>query len=84
MSITITLEEQTDGEPKRHVFDGNDTPRVKFGRSLYGEGVRLSDLESHLIRQALRRTGGSLGPAARLLGISYKTLQYRIRKHGLN
>jgi DNA-binding NtrC family response regulator len=51
---------------------------------LPAEGVRLADLESHLIRQALRRTGGSLGPAARLLGISYKTLQYRIRKHGLN
>jgi len=48
------------------------------------EGVKLADLESHLIRQALRRTGGSLGPAARLLGISYKTLQYRIRKHRLN
>ena len=51
---------------------------------LPAQGVRLGDLESHLIRQALRRTGGNLGPAARLLGISYKTLQYRIRKYGLN
>jgi two-component system NtrC family response regulator len=47
------------------------------------EGVRLPDLERHLIQQALGRARGSLGPAARLLGISYKTLQYRIRKHGL-
>jgi len=46
-------------------------------------GVRLGDLERDLIRQALRRSRGSLGPAARLLGISYKTLQYRIRKFGL-
>jgi DNA-binding NtrC family response regulator len=46
-------------------------------------GVRLPELERHLIAQALRRTRGSLGPAARLLGISYKTLQYRIRKFGL-
>jgi two-component system NtrC family response regulator len=46
-------------------------------------GVRLPELERHLIVQALRRTRGSLGPAARLLGISYKTLQYRIRKFGL-
>jgi DNA-binding NtrC family response regulator len=45
--------------------------------------VRLPELERHLILQALRRTRGSLGPAARLLGISYKTLQYRIRKFGL-
>ena len=47
-------------------------------------GVRLPDLERHLIHQALRRSRGSLRPAARLLGISYKTLQYRIRKHGLD
>jgi two-component system response regulator PilR (NtrC family) len=45
--------------------------------------VQLPSLERHLIRQALERTRGSLGPAARLLGISYKTLQYRVRKHGL-
>jgi DNA-binding NtrC family response regulator len=46
-------------------------------------GVRLPELERHLIVQALRRSRGSLGPAARLLGISYKTLQYRIQKFGI-
>jgi two-component system NtrC family response regulator len=46
-------------------------------------GVHLAELERHLIRQALRRCRGSLAPAARLLGLSYKTLQYRVRKHGL-
>ena len=43
-------------------------------------GVSLPELERHLIVQALRRSRGSLGPASRLLGISYKTLQYRIQK----
>jgi len=47
-------------------------------------GVRLPEMERHLIAQALRRTRGSLAPAARLLGISYKTLQYRIRKFSLD
>jgi DNA-binding NtrC family response regulator len=46
-------------------------------------GVRLPELERHFIVQALRRTRWNLGPAARLLGISYKTLQYRIQKFGL-
>ena len=46
-------------------------------------GVRLTDLECQLIRQALHRSQGNLRGAARLLGLSYKTLQYRIRKHGL-
>jgi DNA-binding NtrC family response regulator len=54
------------------------------GFELPAEGVKLTDLERHLIRQALRRTQGLIRPAARLLGISYKTLQYRIRKHGLD
>ncbi len=46
-------------------------------------GVRLPELERHLIVQALRRSRGSLGPAAKLLGISYKTLQYRIQKFAI-
>ncbi len=53
------------------------------GFDLPAAGVCLPELERHLIRQALRRTRGSLGPAAKLLGISYKTLQYRIRKYDL-
>jgi DNA-binding NtrC family response regulator len=53
------------------------------GLDLPPGGVRLVELERRLIRQALRRAHGRLRPAARLLGISYKTLQYRIRKHGL-
>jgi two-component system NtrC family response regulator len=64
-------------------------PREAAGGNVDGfdlplEGLRLPELERHLIEQALRRTRGSLGPAARLLGISYKTLQYRIRKFELD
>jgi two-component system NtrC family response regulator len=54
------------------------------GFDLPPEGVQLSEVESHLIRQALKRCRGRLRQAARLLGISYKTLQYRIRKYGLD
>ena len=54
------------------------------GFNLPAQGVRLPELERHLIEEALRRTRGNLAPAARLLGISYKTLQYRVRKHGLD
>jgi two-component system NtrC family response regulator len=51
--------------------------------SLPAGGVNLQDLEEKLIREALVRTRGALRPAAGLLGISYKTLQYRIKKYGL-
>jgi DNA-binding NtrC family response regulator len=53
------------------------------GFALPDTGVRLAEVERSLIAQALRRSGGRLAGAARLLGISYKTLQYRCRKHGL-
>ncbi len=50
---------------------------------LPARGVQLADVEADLIRQALDKTQGRLEPAARLLGITYKTLQYRIKKYEL-
>ena len=63
--------------------DGAEADSAVNGFRLPAEGVRLPELERYLIQQALRRSRGNLGRAARLLGISYKTLQYRIRKHEL-
>ena len=53
------------------------------GMMLPPEGVVLENLEADLMRQALERSEGRIEPAAQLLGISYKTLQYRIRKYEL-
>ena len=36
------------------------------------------------IRQALQRSGGRIKEAAELLGLSYKTLQYRLKKHEID
>lgn len=44
-------------------------------------GIVLEDLEQELIRQALERSGGRIKEAAELLGLTYKTLQYRMKKH---
>jgi len=52
--------------------------------SLPESGVSLEELERRFIVQALKRSHGSLGPAARLVGITYKTLQYRIRKYRID
>ena len=53
------------------------------------EGISFEDLERDLIITAMERAGWVIGKAAPLLGLSYKTLQYRldkynIRKHGLD
>jgi two-component system, NtrC family, response regulator PilR len=47
-------------------------------------GVKMTEVEKSLLLQALEQSGGRLVGAARLLGISYKTLQYRIKKFGIN
>ncbi|MBI2424992.1 MAG: sigma-54-dependent Fis family transcriptional regulator [Candidatus Hydrogenedentes bacterium] len=52
--------------------------------SLPTGGLVLEDLEQELIRQALERSGGSIKEAAELLGLTYKTLQYRLKKHEID
>jgi two-component system NtrC family response regulator len=60
-------------------------PSVEPGEyALPAGGIVLEDLEQDLIRQALARSGGRLKEAADLLGISYKTLQYRLKKHDID
>lgn len=50
---------------------------------LPSEGVDLEELEKHLIKQAMQRADGVMARAAPLLGLSYRTLQYRLQKYGL-
>ena len=47
---------------------------------LPAEGLSLEQLERALIDQAMARSGGVIAKAAKLLGLSYKTLQYRLEK----
>jgi len=46
-------------------------------------GLNLDELTKDLILQALERTGGHRGRAAKLLGISRPTMIYRIEKYGI-
>ena len=43
----------------------------------------LEDIEKRCLLQALEKTGGNRTRAARLLGVTRRTLGYRLRKHGL-
>ena len=43
----------------------------------------LSEVERRLILQALERTGGVRTAAAKLLGVTFRSLRYRLAKHGL-
>ena len=48
------------------------------------EGIMFEDLERELIAKAMERANGVIGRAAQLLGMSYKTLQYRLDKFGID
>jgi DNA-binding NtrC family response regulator len=53
------------------------------GISLPDAGLSLDDVEKNLILQALEKSGGNKTQAAKLLGITYDSLRYQIRKFGL-
>jgi DNA-binding NtrC family response regulator len=53
------------------------------GLTLPEEGISLEEVERKLISQALARTDGHILKASKLLGMTYKTLQYRIKKHDI-
>jgi two-component system response regulator PilR (NtrC family) len=44
----------------------------------------LGEVERRLLLEALERTGGVRKAAARLLGITFRSLRYRLDKHGLD
>ena len=47
------------------------------------EGIDLEEVELDLLRQALDRTGGSVPKAAKLVGLTTKTLEARMQRLGL-
>lgn len=49
--------------------------------SVLGSGLSLETLEKELIDEAVKRSGGNLSGAARLLGITRPQLQYRLKRN---
>lgn len=76
------------------VIDADDLPaEVRAGVSVCDAGSRclvlpdsgldLEEVELDLVRQALDRSGGSVPQAAKLLGLTTKTLEARMERYGL-
>ena len=49
---------------------------------LPAEGVNFEDVERSLIMQAMDRTDNNITKSAKLLGLTFRTLQYRLEKFG--
>ncbi|MGB7068525.1 MAG: sigma-54 dependent transcriptional regulator [Pyrinomonadaceae bacterium] len=50
--------------------------------TLPAEGVNFEDVERSLIMQAMERTDNNITKSAKLLGLTFRTLQYRLEKFG--
>lgn len=48
------------------------------------DGISFEEFEKDLIVKAMAKSSGVLGKAAILLGMSYRTLQYRLNKFGIS
>ncbi|MFY9608881.1 MAG: sigma-54 dependent transcriptional regulator [Blastocatellia bacterium] len=59
------------------------SPSAAFDFKLPAEGISFEDVERSLITQAMDQTNWNITRAAKLLGLSFRTLQYRLEKFGL-
>src|ERR687893_469263 len=58
-------------------------PAAETGFKLPAEGISFEDFERNLILQAMERTDYNITKAAKLLGLTFRTLQYRLEKFGI-
>ncbi len=54
-----------------------------YGFEIPSDGIDIEELERQLIVQAMEKSGWVIAKAARLLGLTYRTLQYRLEKFGI-
>ncbi len=59
------------------------TPPCPSGIVLPEDGLDLEEVELDLVRQALNRTGGNVPKAAKLVGLTAKTMEARMARLGL-
>jgi DNA-binding NtrC family response regulator len=59
---------------------GFSAPRGPLALDIPDSGIDLEALERSLVQRALEKTDGNVSRAARLLGLSRRTLQYRLEK----
>lgn len=75
-------------EPNGSTDNPNSEIRVEEHESRGAEAAnilisRIAITEKHILEEAIRQADGNKSEAARILGISKRTMQYKAKKHGL-
>lgn len=58
-------------------------PAAEGAFKLPAEGINFEEVERNLITQAMEQTDYNITKAAKLLGLTFRTLQYRLEKFGI-
>src|SRR5215831_10803160 len=58
-------------------------PATDVAFKLPAEGINFEEVERNLITQAMEQTDYNITKAAKLLGLTFRTLQYRLEKFGI-
>ncbi|MBX9660948.1 MAG: sigma-54 dependent transcriptional regulator [Nitrospiraceae bacterium] len=58
-----------------------EQPSTELKPSLLAFGLSFQDMEKKMLEEALRKSGGNVSEASRLLKITRNTLRYRMAKH---
>jgi transcriptional regulator with PAS, ATPase and Fis domain len=58
-------------------------PQTEGAFKLPPEGIAFEDVERSLIMQAMEQTDYNITKSAKLLGLTFRTLQYRLEKFGI-
>jgi DNA-binding NtrC family response regulator len=81
-SDAISFEHLSFARPDR-AGAGGAAAGLSWVPEIPAEGLSLEVLERELIVKALERAGGNKSQAARLLGLTRRTLYSRMERHGL-
>jgi DNA-binding NtrC family response regulator len=69
---------------RKPVSRGGERPRGGDRFEIPAEGLNFEHFERDLIMQAMERADWVIAKAAKMLGMSYRTLQYRLDKFGIH
>jgi DNA-binding NtrC family response regulator len=82
--LVLTEKERIDvADLPQNILLPQPRPEQSDAVCLPEEGISIEEVEKRLIREALTRTGGHRRKAAKLLGMTYKTFQYRLKKYDI-
>jgi DNA-binding NtrC family response regulator len=78
----VCLLEESDIITAEHILQRLEivNPPQENVSSFLESGLSLEEIEKNFIRETLKKTGGNMTQAAKLLDISYDTLRYRMKK----